>query len=191
MILGLLEQKWGWVHFCIFLLASYLLLSLSRLNFVLFLTHIFFGKRQPQKTRNHILIILPCNANRPTTNMAIDAAGPVTDNCYIDNIQVTDGGAIPTTGCWYSETFTLTATDGCGNVTVCQVTYQWTVDTEPPHFAHCPSGPVVLPCNATRPTAANAVSAAGAVTDNCPGGVYYTYCLPPLDGAYDGSEDNN
>lgn len=53
--LGLLEQKWGWVHFCIFLLASYLLLSLSRLNFVLFLTHIFFGKRQPQKTRNHIL----------------------------------------------------------------------------------------------------------------------------------------
>ena len=130
-------------------------------------------------------ITLPCNAPRPTTNMAVETAGPVIDNCYVDNIQVTDGGVIATTGCWFTETFTLTATDGCGNVTTCHVTYNWKEDQTAPVFAHCPTSAIELPCNAPRPTTAGAIAAAGTVTDNCPGNVFYVNCLVPIDGHYD------
>jgi len=129
-------------------------------------------------------ITLPCNSPRPTTDGAVLAAGPVTDDCYIDNIQVTDGGVIPTMGCGYTETFTLTATDGCGNVTVCHVIYNWKEDLTPPEFAHCPSGPIELGCNSPHPTDSGALAAAGAVTDNCPGNVFVVDCLPPVNGQY-------
>ena len=89
-------------------------------------------------------IILPCNSPRPRTPEAILAAGPVTDNCYVDFINVTDGGVIAMEGCWFTETFTLTATDGCGNVTVCHVTYRWKEDLTAPQFAHCPTNPIEL-----------------------------------------------
>ena len=130
-------------------------------------------------------ITLPCNSPRPTTNQAVDAAGPVTDNCYIENINVTDGGVIATIGCWFTETFTLTAVDGCGNVATCHVTYNWREDHTAPEFAHCPANPIELPCNAPRPTNAGALASAGAVTDNCPGNVFVVNCLPPTDGHYD------
>ena len=130
-------------------------------------------------------ITRPCNAPRPTTTDAIMAAGPVIDNCYVDFLQVTDGGVITTTGCWLTQTFTLTATDGCGNVATCRVTYRWKEDNIAPVFAHCPQGPIELPCNAPRPTLTGALSTAGNVTDNCPGNVFVVYCWPPNGGHYD------
>lgn len=133
-------------------------------------------------------IILPCNSPRPETPEAILAAGPVTDNCYVDFLQVTDGGVIPLLGCWFTQTFSLTATDGCGNVSTCQVTYRWKEDHTAPVFAHCPTSPIDLPCNPTQPTVTGALAAAGPVTDNCPGVVVLVNCLPPVDTHYDSPE---
>jgi hypothetical protein len=133
-------------------------------------------------------ILLPCNSPRPVADNALAVVGPITDNCggHV-GVQITGGVATQTTGCEWTSTFTITATDDCGNVRVCNVTFKWSEDTIPPQFAHCPAGPVTLPCNSPHPTVGNAIAAAGVVSDNCPGYVFYSNCLPPLDGEYNGN----
>ena len=121
-------------------------------------------------------ILLPCNSPRPLAENALAVLGAVTDNCpgQID-IQVTGGVPTQTTGCNWTSIFTIKATDACGNVSVCTITYNWSEDVTAPEFAHCPSGPVDLSCNAPHPTVADEISAAGVVTDNCPGTVSVSY----------------
>jgi hypothetical protein len=53
-------------------------------------------------------------------------------------------------GCIVTRTFTITATDKCGNTSTATVTYTWNEDTEPPVVNNVPETDK-LPCN-TRPT---------------------------------------
>ncbi|MEI6900128.1 MAG: hypothetical protein WCL00_09635, partial [Bacteroidota bacterium] len=132
-------------------------------------------------------VLLPCNSPRPTIPDALNLIGNISDNCPGDEIMNTyDSGPVAVTGCDWMESFTTVVTDGCGNTSTCIVTFKWTEDHTPPAFAHCPAAPITLACNATHPTAADAIVAAGQVTDNCPGMVYNSDCLPPSGGEYDG-----
>src|SRR5439155_22348469 len=93
-------------------------------------------------------------------------------------------GTMVSAGSKRSLTFTLTATDGCNNAATCPVTYTWTEDTTAPTISGCPSGPIDLKCNPTRPTcddAKNLVSVSGTcdtapVLDCAPGTVTGTGC---------------
>jgi hypothetical protein len=77
--------------------------------------------------------MLPLNSPRPTIDQALAAAGAATDNCPgTVSVQVTDGGPVLLPGCIMTETFTLTATDECGNKTVCNVTFTWDILLEQP-----------------------------------------------------------
>jgi hypothetical protein len=53
-------------------------------------------------------------------------------------------------GCIVTRTFTITATDKCGNTSTATVVYTWNEDTEPPVVNNVPETDK-LPCN-TRPT---------------------------------------
>jgi len=110
-------------------------------------------------------IILGCNPVLPTAASAIAAAGTATDDC--GNPIVTATGGVTTGTCLKSQTWTVTATDVCNNAVNCLVTFTWTSDTQNPSFSNCPTGPVILGCTATPPTAAGAIAAAGPATDNC------------------------
>ena len=73
----------------------------------------------------------------------------------------------PVPSCNHVRTFTITASDACGNpATPCVVTYSWTDDTAPPTFT-CPSGGD-LGCN--PPSFPDCASVKGLVhdlVDNC------------------------
>jgi PKD repeat protein len=133
-------------------------------------------------------ILLPCNPSRPVAENVYEIVHPITDNCPgTVSTQITGGTAVNTSGCEWTSTFTITATDACGNVSTCNVTYKWTEDTTPPVFAHCPTDTITRPCNSPHPTAQQAILAAGPATDNCPGSLFYSDCIPPLDGQYGGT----
>jgi len=110
-------------------------------------------------------VLLGCNPALPTAASAIAAAGPAADNCGAPAISAS--GGIITGGCVQSQTWTVTATDFCNNVATCLVTFNWTLDTQNPAFTNCPTGPIILGCMPTPPTAASAITAAGPATDNC------------------------
>ncbi|MFN8135055.1 MAG: hypothetical protein U0Z17_07470 [Bacteroidales bacterium] len=58
----------------------------------------------------------------------------VTDGCTSNIIPTCEAGQIDITGCERSQTFTLTAKDGCGNSASCAITHTWIVDDEKPIF---------------------------------------------------------
>ena len=114
-------------------------------------------------------INLGCNPNPlPNVAMAQAAAGTANDNS--GNVSVTvSAGAVSGACSARIQTFTVTATDGCGNSTNCSVKYTWKEDTQPPVFTTpAPPEGVELGClGIGGATSAQAITAAGAVTDNC------------------------
>jgi len=113
-------------------------------------------------------IDLGCNPTAlPSEALAIAAAGTVTDDCDLTLTVTAAGGAVTGT-CVKTQVWTVTAATDCGPDATCEVTYTWTVDTQPPVFALCPSAPIDLGCNPTAlPSEALAIAAAGTVTDDC------------------------
>ena len=90
-------------------------------------------------------IALGCNPTLPTAADAIEDAGPVTDACG----EVTETATAPNAtaeGFDYTQTWTVTAEDECGNTSQYPVTYNWRIDTQAPVLA-CPPSPVNLGCN--------------------------------------------
>jgi len=75
------------------------------------------------------------------------------------------------TNCVVTRKFTITATDGCGNVSdPCYVTYTWIADTDAPIVA-CASAPIDLGCNPhvnTLPTSDDAARLVVALTVTAP-----------------------
>ncbi|HAD12748.1 MAG TPA: hypothetical protein DCF33_09960 [Saprospirales bacterium] len=59
------------------------------------------------------------------------------DNCDGAIQPVCEAGEVISNDCNRSQTFTLTATDDCGNDAQCSVTYTWIVDNNPPTI-QCP-----------------------------------------------------
>ncbi|MBK9357008.1 MAG: HYR domain-containing protein, partial [Bacteroidales bacterium] len=108
-------------------------------------------------------VVLPCNPSTlPDASMAITEAGTVTDNCGTPSVTAA-GGSITNTGCTYTQTWTVTASDG-SNTANCPVTFNWTQDNTAPVITTAASSGN-LGCNptVTAPTFTG--------TDNCEGSV--------------------
>src|SRR5437870_5492277 len=102
-------------------------------------------------------IDLHCNPTPPTCADAL-ALVTASDTCSGSITPTCSPGTVQNVGaCGKKQTFTLTATDACGNSSTCPVTYTWTVDMTGPMFTGCPSGPIDLHCNPTPPTCADAL----------------------------------
>ncbi|MHC1775250.1 MAG: HYR domain-containing protein [Lentimicrobium sp.] len=108
-------------------------------------------------------IVLPCNPSTlPDAAMAIAEAGTVTDNCGTPSVNAT-GGTITNTGCDYTQSWNVTASDG-SNTSNCLVTFNWTQDnTVPVIITTAANGS--LGCN---PTVTAPVFTG---TDNCEGSI--------------------
>lgn len=107
----------------------------------------------------------------PTPEDAIAFVGTISDNCtpYANLVITATGGQIvPSggTGCKFTQNWTVSATDECGNTKTCTFGLIWGSDTEAPVFANCPTGKILLGCNPTKPTTNDAIANAGTVTDN-------------------------
>jgi hypothetical protein len=114
-------------------------------------------------------IPLGCNPAAITNTKAITDAGAVTDNCHVASVTAVAVARLPNTPgtCSWTQSWTVTALDDCGNDAVCTVTYTWTVDLVDPVFTSCPSASIPLGCNPAAITNTKAITDAGAVTDNC------------------------
>jgi hypothetical protein len=107
-------------------------------------------------------IILSCNpATLPNAAMAIANAGTVTDNCNVNPTLTAIGASVSNTGCAYSQSWTVTASDGT-NTAQCVVVFEWFQDTDLPVITTAASNGD-LGCNPTitPPTFTG--------TDNCEG----------------------
>src|SRR5439155_1135946 len=93
---------------------------------------------------------LVCNPTRPTCATAT-AGITASDTCSGNITPVCSAGPVVTNGCQMSQSFTLTATDGCNNSATCQVNYTWTEDKVPPVFTPQPfsvcGATIQLGCN--------------------------------------------
>ncbi|MBK8671129.1 MAG: hypothetical protein IPN89_17480 [Saprospiraceae bacterium] len=107
-------------------------------------------------------LALGCNPTLPTVASVV-AASSATDNCGTSTITAVAGAITGT--CSKSQTFTVTATDGCTNTDVKTVTYTWSDDAVNPALT-VPTTGLALGCNPTLPTVASVVAASSA-TDNC------------------------
>ena len=112
-------------------------------------------------------IDLGCNPERPTCDAA-KAQVSADDDCTLPQNLVWNCVAGPITGdCHQSQTFTLTVTDECDNVSVpCDVTFTWKVDTTNPWIVACPATPIDLGCNPEPPTCDDAKAQVSA-DDDC------------------------
>jgi hypothetical protein len=90
----------------------------------------------------------------------------VTDNCSVTSlIDVQTIGAVATTGCGWSQTWTANVSDDCNNpAEPVSITYTWTVDTEKPVIATTATNSD-LGCNP------DVVAPLFTVTDNCSTGI--------------------
>ncbi|MBL0100672.1 MAG: hypothetical protein IPP49_12060 [Saprospiraceae bacterium] len=107
-------------------------------------------------------LALGCNPTLPTVASVV-AASSATDNCGTPTITAVAGAITGT--CSKTQTFTVTATDGCTNTDVKTVTYTWSDDAVKPALT-VPTTGLALGCNPTLPTVASVVAASSA-TDNC------------------------
>ncbi len=109
---------------------------------------------------------LGCNPLTLPTDASIQAQVLATDNCSTPTVNVShvDGG----TACAKTRTFTVTATDTCGNVSApLAVKYSWIEDTTPP-VAECPTDFIMSP--QSKPKCLNKVRIPRIefkATDNC------------------------
>jgi len=123
---------------------------------------------------------LGCNPTNLPTDASVKALVTATDNCSAAIINVSHVDA--TSGCSVTRTFTVTATDGCGNTSAAQtVVYTWTVDTTAPVIT-CPPNAVV---NSTNPAPAQTGTATA--TDNCDPNPVVTYSDAVAPGSCAGS----
>jgi hypothetical protein len=111
---------------------------------------------------------LGCNPTRPSCDTGVTA----NDNCDGEVAVVCTAGQINIDGCKFSQTFTYSAEDACGNPVSETVTYTWKEDLTPPVLSGIPAGGD-LGCNPTRPSCDAGVTA----NDNCDGSVAVT-CTP-------------
>lgn len=115
------------------------------------------------------LIVIP-GTNPPTAADAIAQVGTISDNCtaYEDLIITASGGNIDSQGdgCNNSQSWTVTATDECGNKQTCVFILAWGSDPIPPTIGNCPSSKIDLGCNPTPPTTDDAIAAVGPINDN-------------------------
>ncbi len=123
-------------------------------------------------------INLPCNPTRPVCNDA-QAQATVTMSCATSpTVTCVDNGLV-ISGCNYSNSFTITATDntpGCTPPTAsCDVIYTWTEDTTKPVLTPCPAPIVTTTTNAagravtyTPPTATDGCGPANPVVTCTP-----------------------
>ncbi|HTS19818.1 MAG TPA: HYR domain-containing protein [Verrucomicrobiae bacterium] len=107
---------------------------------------------------------LGCNPATPPTVASVKALVTVSSGCSTPVLNVSCADS--TNGCSITRTFTVTASDGCGNTSAPQtVVYTWTADTTAPTVT-VPAGGN-LGCNpASLPTAAS-VKALVTATDSC------------------------
>ena len=108
---------------------------------------------------------LGCNPAVLPTDASVKALVVATDNCTLlsTNVSHLDTGS----PCAMTRTFTITATDGCGNVSASRtVTYTWTVDTNAPVITSAPTNSN-LGCNPANLPTDVSVKALVAATDNC------------------------
>ncbi len=114
-------------------------------------------------------IDLGCNPERPDAERAIADVGAPSDNCgVVASTLSAEGGVITGDACGYTQVWTVSIEDACGNVGTCEVAYVWVEDEENPVFANCPiEEPIDLGCNPERPDAARAIADVGAPSDNC------------------------
>ncbi|MCK6694608.1 MAG: hypothetical protein L6Q97_21235, partial [Thermoanaerobaculia bacterium] len=123
-------------------------------------------KTNPQFTSCPTAAIdLGCNPALPDADKAKTDAGPATDNCGTPVKSAVPGSI--TGACVKTQTWTVTATDGCSNSATCTVTYTWKSDTENPQFTSCPTATIYLGCNPALPNEDKAKTDAGPATDNC------------------------
>ena len=110
---------------------------------------------------------LGCNPTTLPTDASVKAQVTVTDSCSSSTITVShvDGG----TPCAMSRTFTITASDTCGNVSAATtVVYTWKIDTTAPAIT-CPPSVTIATNLTAKPTNAPPPSQTGTATatDNC------------------------
>jgi hypothetical protein len=125
---------------------------------------------------------LGCNPTNLPTVASVKAGVTAADSCSTPVVNVTQ--AISTNGCAVTSTFTVTATDGCGNTSAPQtVVYTWTADTTPPVIT-CPSNVtvcVISPCTNTVPASQPVIAAflqGATATGSCGGAVTITNNAP-------------
>ena len=79
---------------------------------------------------------LGCNPATVPTAASVKALVTATDACSAPTVNVSSVDT--TNGCTVTRTFTVTATDACGNISTAQtVVYSWTVDTTAPTLSGC------------------------------------------------------
>jgi len=106
-----------------------------------------------------------CNPANPPTDAGVKALLTVTDNCGVANTSVSHTDM--TNGCTVTRTFTITASDDCGNVSPpTQAVFTWTMDTTLPVITGVPAG-ADLGCNPNFPPTDASVKALVGATDNC------------------------
>ena len=115
-------------------------------------------------------IPLSCNA-APSCADALALGITATDNCdgpiTLTTANCSGGAVVPDVGCQVSQTFTLTATDSCGNSANCLVTYTWKIDVTKPVIHDCPGAAFALGCNPQNLPDCATVSGLVTVTDDC------------------------
>ena len=108
---------------------------------------------------------LGCNPASLPTDASVKALVSANDNCGIPTVNVSHSDA--TSGCVVTRTFTVTASDACGNAATPQtVVYSWTADTAAPTFTSVPTGGS-LGCNVTNLPTDVSIKALVLATDNC------------------------
>src|SRR5262249_5004872 len=70
-------------------------------------------------------INLGCNPTPPSCMTVAGLGITANDNCSGSITPSCSASSVQMNGCQRSQTFTLTATDGCSNSSTCQVTFTW------------------------------------------------------------------
>jgi hypothetical protein len=108
---------------------------------------------------------LGCNPTSLPTDASVRAQAQASDHCGAATVNVSH--ADHTDGCTMTRTFTITASDGCGNISAAStVVYTWTADPAPPTFTQLPPGGYL----GTNPPCVpddGAVQAQAQAGDNC------------------------
>ncbi|MGE5424860.1 MAG: T9SS type A sorting domain-containing protein [Syntrophothermus sp.] len=104
----------------------------------------------------------------PVPPVCDDALALVTISDVCSVTTTCQAGEISSNLCDRSQVFTITATDGCENVSTCEITYIWIEDTTPPEFSGCPTEPIDLGCNPVLPTCGGPLGVISS-TDGCSG----------------------